>query len=151
MLLAYTKSMNKFLIFLTLDFASKYLAAVIAPDNNFFKLHYNTNLAFNYDAGHFLTYVLPCFMVPVAYFYWKKLSPRTLPLVMAGIIGNLVCRFLPGGVVDFLNFQLFINNFADIYLWVAGGIMSFDHFKAKENQTKEISESLQKEMLCIKK
>lgn len=126
--------MKKFLILLTLDFTSKYLAAVIAPNNSFFRLHYNTGLAFDYDGGHFLTYFFPFLIIPVVAISLIHISPRSIPLMFAGIIGNLFCRFLPGGVVDFINWHFFTNNLADIYIWTAYGIMMIDAYKTKNYQ-----------------
>lgn len=121
--------MKKFGLFLFLDLASKYLAAVIAPDNMIFRLTFNKNLAFNYDGGHFMTYVLPFLLLPIVYLGLSKVSPRAIPIIFAGMIGNLFCRFLPGGVVDFINLQKAICNFADIYMWIGAVILYIDSYK----------------------
>jgi lipoprotein signal peptidase len=121
--------MRLFILFLSIDLISKYLAALIKPDNSIFKLTYNTKLMMNYDGGHFLTYVLPFFLIPVMILGVLRVSPRSLPIILAGAIGNLACRFLPSGVVDFINLQVAICNLADIYLWIGFGILMVDSYK----------------------
>jgi lipoprotein signal peptidase len=121
--------MKKFILFLTLDLASKYLAAVIAPNNTILKLAYNKHLAFSYDGGHFMTYILPFLLIPIMIVGLVRVSPRSIPIILAGMIGNLFCRFLPCGVVDFINLQKAICNFADIYMWIGAGILFLDSYK----------------------
>lgn len=79
------------------------------------------------QAPDFVKFVLPLLVLPIPYISLRFSgiqAPKILSLVYAGMMGNYLGRFSDQGVVDFINFQAFICNFADIYLWI-GSVVIF--------------------------
>lgn len=116
-----------FLFFLIADLLSKSFAVILAPANSVFSLAYNPNMLLNLEAPDFVKFIMPLLILPIPYLSLKLSgikSPKVLALVYAGMMGNYLGRFSEQGVVDFINFQFFICNFADIYLWI-GSIIIF--------------------------
>ena len=116
-----------FLFFLLADILSKTFAVILTPTNSVFTLAYNPNMILSLQAPDFVKFILPLLVLPIPYLSLKFSGlnyPKLLALVYAGMIGNYLGRFSEQGVVDFINFQVFICNFADIYLWI-GAIIIF--------------------------
>lgn len=116
-----------FLFFLIADLLSKSFAVILTPDNAVFSLAYNPNMLLSLEAPDFVKFIMPLLILPIPYLSLRFSginSPKVLALVYAGMMGNYLGRFSEQGVVDFINFQLFICNFADIYLWI-GTIVIF--------------------------
>ena len=115
------------IILVIIDMLSKYL---------FYNIHYlnhssrivpvlNTGISRSLPVPFLLILLISC--VGIWLFIWlftrKKLNRWIAAILIAGTLGNLIDRFIYGGVRDFINIQLFnfpIFNFADIMLtiWV---------------------------------
>lgn len=125
-----------FLFFLLADLVSKSFAVIWAPNNSIFTLAYNPNMLLSLQAPDFVKFVLPLLVLPIPYLSLKFSGlnyPKVLALVYAGMMGNYLGRFSEQGVVDFINFQLFICNFADIYLWIGSVIIFAKMFPFLKN------------------
>jgi signal peptidase II len=64
----------------------------------------------------------------------RRIEAVALGLVLGGSLGNLIDRvfrgdgLFNGGVVDFIDVQVFTNNVADIALFVGVGLLLFAAF-----------------------
>ena len=129
-----------FFILLALDFISKRFMEHLAPHNSFFYLTYNPDMimsiksiAFGIDFSILVKYVIPALMAPLFYIscsYGVKMNQISsknfnlgFPILAAGLVGNYMDRFFSAGVIDFLNFQFCVANFADIYQWVGYAVI----------------------------
>jgi lipoprotein signal peptidase len=115
------KKYSLFIKLITLDFVSKIIAHVVAPQNDIFFLTYNKDVFFNLDMGPFVKFALPLMILPVFLLmgtYLDKAQKNTyFQIVMAGFLGNYVCRFMDIGVVDFIHIGYAVINFADIFCY----------------------------------
>ena len=132
------------LIFLALDLGSKALAEALAPNNMFFKLHYNPNMALSIPAHDFIKLGLPLFLMPLLFILSKnikneKLRPWFLSLSLAGAVGNYIGRFSDKGVVDFINMGLFVCNLADVFLNVAMIIVLISQYQEYVSKREKIT------------
>ena len=69
--------------------------------------------------------------------YREKLEIYGLSFILGGLLGNLVDRIFRGGVIDFLDFQLFnydypIFNIADIFLVIGVFLLIFEEIRGRE-------------------
>lgn len=104
-----------------------------------FRLTFNTGASFSTfsNGGPFLA-VIAVGVVGFIFYALGEASHRLeavgLGLVLGGSIGNLADRMfrgdglLDGAVVDFLDVQVFTNNFADVALFVGVALLLFSAF-----------------------
>lgn len=100
--------------------------------NNIFSLEVctNTGMAFGFNSGNAKNIVISVFIIILVISFMKKqaelIDTKTnisLCLILGGALGNLVDRFIRGGVIDFIkigNFPIF--NLADVFI-VVGWIL----------------------------
>lgn len=113
--------------------------------NNFFYLTYakNEGAAFSLLEGHQIVFVLMAFLaVFIIYLCNKKSNSNNIgyPLLLGGVIGNLIDRLAYNHVIDFIGFKLFgkmmpIFNFADILI-VVGAVIVLIGSDKNENKGK---------------
>ena len=113
--------------------------------DNFFYLVYaeNEGAAFSILEGHQIVFVLMAFLaVFLIYLCNKKSNSNNIgyPLLLGGIIGNLIDRLAYNHVIDFIGFKLFgkmmpVFNFADILI-VVGAFLVLIGSDKNENRSK---------------
>lgn len=113
--------------------------------DNFFYLVYaeNEGAAFSILEGHQIIFVLMAFLaVFLIYLCNKKSNSNNIgyPLLLGGIIGNLIDRLAYNHVIDFIGFKLFgkmmpVFNFADILI-VVGAFLVLIGSDKNENRSK---------------
>jgi len=110
---------------------------------------YNTGAAFGILQGQrtLLTVIASVLVIGILIFIYKKAKdshftfPLSLSLICGGGIGNLIDRIRIGGVVDYLDFNVFppIFNAADIFVCVGCGLLII-HMIFFDKQKKENAE-----------
>lgn len=134
------KHFSLFLKLLSLDLITKVLAHIIAPTNSLFHLSYNKGMAFGLDLGFTMKFLVPLMILPVfllmGMYLNKAQKSNYYQLVMAGFLGNYICRFTDIGVIDFINLQYSIANLADFYGWASYGL--FVYYVSQNFNLKEI-------------
>lgn len=134
-ILYYNEIMRFFALFLFLDIFAKEVARYCHPHSDLFKLVFNSQLAMGISGNFFFKFVLPICLLPLPWlftrFYKMQLPKFTLEILYAGMIGNLLYRFMPAGVVDFLTvpFTPFYCNLADIYGWIGTFLLFYGAIK----------------------
>lgn len=122
------------LILVSIDQLSKYL--ILEGNgifiNDFFSIEIskNTGMAFGFNSGNFSNILLSIFVIIIVINFMKKQSELidfktniSLCLILAGAFGNLIDRFVRGGIIDFIRIYKFpIFNIADIFI-VSGWIL----------------------------
>lgn len=113
--------------------------------DNFFYLVYaeNEGAAFSILEGHQIIFVLMAFLAVFLIYLCNKNSNSNnigYPLLLGGIIGNLIDRLAFNHVIDFIGFKLFgkmmpVFNFADILI-VVGAFLVLIGSDKNENRSK---------------
>ena len=112
---------------------------VVIPNVLDFRLTFNTGASFSIlsDQGPLLGVVAIGVIIMIMVVLGdasRRIEAVALGLVLGGSLGNLIDRafrgdgWFDGGVVDFIDVQVFTNNLADIALFVGVGLLLFAAF-----------------------
>ncbi len=142
------------LFFLLLDIISKILVKSFIVINqsiilipNFFKLTYvlNDGAAFSILEGKQLFLIILGIAILLLLFYYLRRELLTnykiiyYSMLIGGILGNLIDRIFLGGVVDFLDFNIFgydapIFNLADTFIVISVVLIIIEAFIGGKNE-----------------
>ena len=115
------------IILVMIDMLSKYLFYNLTYMNDISRVLPILNTGISRSLPVPFIIIIAISIIGVWAFIWlfirKKINLRIAAILIAGTIGNLIDRFIYGGVRDFINIKIFnfpIFNFADIMLsiWV---------------------------------
>jgi signal peptidase II len=112
---------------------------VVIPNVLDFRLTFNTGDSFSIlsDQGPLLGVVAIGVIIMIMVVLGdasRRIEAVALGLVLGGSLGNLIDRafrgdgWFDGGVVDFIDVQVFTNNLADIALFIGVGLLLFAAF-----------------------
>ena len=112
---------------------------VVIPNVLDFRLTFNTGASFSIlsDQGPLLGVVAIGVIIMIMVVLGdasRRIEAVALGLVLGGSLGNLIDRafrgdgWFDGGVVDFIDVQVFTNNLADIALFIGVGLLLFAAF-----------------------
>ena len=110
--------MKIFLMFLATDSLSKILAVLYQVNNSYLKLAYNKSHIFGVSSPElFYKFFCLVFLIPTFLILRKFSIPKpALNIFLSGCIGNFIWRFNESGVVDFIRFNNYIFNLADLFM-----------------------------------
>ena len=110
-------------VLIVIDIISKIFlkdSYTIAADTIGLKGIMNEGVIFGTFQGNNTAFIIITIAVILAVIYFYKKEPRLqfgLNLILAGAIGNLIDRFVYGGVIDFIYLKGFSTfNFADVFI-----------------------------------
>lgn len=120
-----------FIIFLLIIDQSSKLIAIKNNNrdiNNFIKIevNQNTGMAFGFNSGNSKNIVLSIFIIILVINFMKRqaelIDTKTnisLCFILGGALGNLIDRFIRGGILDFIKVYKFpIFNIADVMICI---------------------------------
>ena len=133
------------LILVSIDQLSKYL--ILEGNgifiNDFFSIEIskNTGMAFGFNSGNFSNILLSIFVIIIVINFMKKQSELidfktniSLCLILGGAFGNLIDRFVRGGIIDFIRIYKITFNLADAFVvigWILLIILLIKYSKKK--------------------
>ncbi len=122
------------LLVLVIDRITKYVALQLSYVKNYgliFGLSANSELRWSYVAA---ILIVLAFLLYVLTLKDVKKNPKLqigLLFMIAGLIGNLIDRLIYGFVIDFINIQVTVFNFADASITIGALFIILELFRRK--------------------